>query len=423
MKIWQTGVIPLFNKTILCTGKLIALSGWLLLGSISTASAAEVTITTEFIADLAQPQKNMFENKTPQSGFCAWWPSYCYTDEFSIEIDNLATERYFNSEAIDPEEKQVKISLNSQERDVILKDKIGNVIVGKFRLAFFGMRHSRTSPGDGNLGNLLVGLGPSPKGDCKGRTGSGGGHVYNHGWEVIPNRYAVCYKPFNEGVDYKGNVTISHFSFGYILVTPNPLDVYAGDYEGSVRYSVGKGMDIDFHDDNGLNDEIIINIKATVRHAFQIKFPSDEEYKKVSLAPRGGWGQWTNGGRVPDSLSKEVPFTLSSTSGFTVNMRCEFDSGTGCALRETTSPTGEKIPLDVSLTLPGFKTDGGNEVRNLLLNSLPAGHVIVPTGEFVVNRRSQVDFKVMKPGVETMMKSPGSTWGGVVTLVFDTQTD
>ncbi|WP_336984844.1 hypothetical protein, partial [Cedecea sp. USHLN005] len=373
-------------------------------------------VTTEFIADLQQPQKNAFVNTTPVSGFCSQYSKYCNVGEFSILIPGVSAEKYFDSTSDNPR-NYTSITLDGTARNIVLRDdKTGNQITAVFRFVLVGMQHTSIDGYSLSMNNAGI----YPRGGCSGRIGVGYMHWYRHGWGV-PEKKLTCYKEL--GNSFQGYVRVSDFSFGYTLETLNPLGVYSGDYEGEVVYTVGEGEDIDFIAETTSDTEIRIKIKATVRHAFQVKFPSDAEFIKVSLAPKGGWSQWANGGRVPDSLSQEVPFTLSSTSGFTVNMRCEYDLEGACALRETTSPTGEKIPLEVSLTLPGYKTENGREARNLLLNSLPAGHVILPPGEFVVHRRSQVDFKVRKPGVETMVKSPGSTWKGVVTLLFDAQAD
>ncbi|XUV82541.1 hypothetical protein ACREYP_03625 [Enterobacter sp. TMH.L2] len=415
----QMYIIDFINNALFRRRNTAALSALLLLAMISTVNAATVDVTTEFIADLQQPQKNAFVNTTPVSGFCSQHSTLCNVGEFSILIPGVSAEKYFDYTSDNPR-NYTSISLDGTARNIVLRDdKTGNQITGVFRLAFFGMQH--TSLDGYNMFNAMNGAGRYPQGGCSGRIGVGTSYnVFRHGWGV-PEKKLTCWRKLSNS--FQGDVRISDFSFGYTLETPNPLGVYSGEYEGEVVYTVGEGEDIDFNAETTSDTEIRIKIKATVRHAFQVKFPSDAEFIKVSLAPKGGWSQWANGGRVPDSLSQEVPFTLSSTSGFTVNMRCEYDLEGACALRETTSPTGEKIPLEVSLTLPGYKTENGREARNLLLNSLPAGHVILPPGEFVVHRRSQVDFKVRKPGVETMVKSPGSTWKGVVTLLFDAQAD
>ncbi|AIR62014.1 hypothetical protein LH23_15535 [Cedecea neteri] len=406
------------------TLKLISLSALLTLTMLSVARAATVDVTTEFIADLSKPQNNSFVNTTPVSGFCNIPTVTCSSGEFSILIPGLDGVKYFDYTSKDFLRNHPSGSFDGTGKDVILTEvNTRQKIQGQFRFTNFGVKYVRMDENSGHLSNALVTMGPVV-GNCTRRAAGGGGGGIAYWGLKIPKERVTCYQALSSGSLglFQGDIRLEEISFGYTLDVPNPLGIYSGEYEGEVVYSVGDGGDIDFNAETTSDTEIRIKIKATVRHAFQLKFPSEGDIK-VSLAPRGGWSQWVNGGRVPDSLSQEVPFTLSSTSGFTVNMRCEYDSGTGCALRETTSPTGEKIPLEVSLTLPGYKTENGTEARNLLLNSLPAGHVILPPGEFVIHRRSQIDFRVPKPGVEMMVKSPGSTWQGAVTLVFDTQVD
>ncbi len=420
MKTWQQDVI----NVLFFTRKTIALSGLLILAGMPAARAATVNITTEFIADLSQPQNNKFVNTTSVTGFCAQYPKYCNKNDFSILIPGLTAEKYFDYTSSDLERNHTSISLDGTEREVVLTDyKTGNTVKGMFRLAFFGMRHNRLDSSSGNLVAAMQNTGTSSTGGCSARIGSGAGSYYNHGWGV-PERQVTCYRKLNtDNPDqyFQGNVRITNFSFGYNVVTPDPLSVYAGDYEGEVVYSVGEGGDINFNAETTSDAEIRIKINATVRHAFLLHLAPGTE--NVSLAPKGGWSQWVNGGRVPEALHKEVPFMLSSSSGFTVRMTCGYYSGPGCALREETGlAVAGEVPLEVNLTLPGYKTEGGHEVRNMLLDT-STEHVIVPPGEFVVHRRSQVDFKVNKPGVETMVKSPGSTWRGGVTLIFDAQTD
>ncbi|ATF92930.1 hypothetical protein [Cedecea neteri] len=417
MKIWQQDVI----KLIYFTRKKIALSALLFLAIVPKANSATVDVTTEFIADLQQPQKNNFVNTTPVSGFCVDFLTFCRSDEFSILIPDLTARKYFDSSSPDLISHHTSISLDGRGKEVTLKDiKTGKMITGIFRLTLFGMQHNRLDNASGHLGSAMSNTGTQPSGGCYGLQGSGGASAvyYKHGWR-LPARNVSCYKKLNDGRPFKGDVRIDNFSFGYTLMVPNPLSIPSGEYEGEVVYSVGDGGDINFNALETSDSEIKINIKATVSHAFYLNFAPGTE--NVSLAPKGGWGQWRNGGRVPDSLRKEVPFTLSSSSGFTVNMTCTIPSGAGCGLRN--EGTGEDIPLEVALTLPGYKTESGSEVRNLLMDSSPAGHVIAFPGEIVYQRRSQVDFKVRKPGVETMMKSPGSVWKGDVTLIFDTQMD
>lgn len=421
MHIRQGYNFAFINKFMFYAIKLTSLSGILMLAVIPAVRAATVDITTEFIADLQQPQKNAFVNTTPVSGFCVDFSTSCKSNEFSILIPELTARKYFDSNSPDLIRHHTSISLDGRGKEVTLKDiNTGKMITGRFRLTLFGMQHNRLDNASGHLGAAMSNTGTQPSGDCYGLQGSGGASAvyYKHGWG-LPERNASCYRKLNAGTPFKGDVRIDNFSFGYTLVVPDPLSISSGKYEGQVIYSVGEDGEINFNALETTDSEIKINIRATVSHAFYLNFAPGTE--NVSLAPKGGWSQWVNGGRVPDSLRKEVPFTLSSSSGFTVNMTCTIPSGPGCGLRN--EGTGEEVPLEIALTLPGYKTESGSDVRNLLMDSSPAGHAIAFPGEIVYQRRSQVDFKVQKPGVERMVKSPGSTWKGGVTLIFDTQMD
>ncbi|SQC93256.1 Uncharacterised protein [Cedecea neteri] len=118
MKIWQQDVI----KLIYFTRKKIALSALLFLAIVPKANSATVDVTTEFIADLQQPQKNNFVNTTPVSGFCVDFLTFCRSDEFSILIPDLTARKYFDSSSPDLISHHTSISLDGRGKEVTLKD-------------------------------------------------------------------------------------------------------------------------------------------------------------------------------------------------------------------------------------------------------------------------------------------------------------
>lgn len=69
------------------------------------------------------------------------------------------------------------------------------------------------------------------------------------------------------------------------------------------------------------------------------------------------------------------------------------------------------VALDVLLTLTEFKSSG-SEVRSLPLTNVPAGHQIEFTCKLVSNRRSLLNFCIQQPGVNTILKAPGSPGAG-----------
>lgn len=389
-----------------------------------SAFAAELVITTRFEADATRPWYNKFENTTPLSGYCAdHTPSRCEPGEVSILVPGFMAFKEFDSNSSDLS-KHTFITLDGTLKSVTLTDvnNPANKMTADFRWSFFGIRHLRTNAGDGDLSQAMNQTGYYPEGGCTPKPGSGNAGAYDHGWGV-PERLVTCYRMLNEGSNYLGTVKIDHLSLGYTLSTPSPLSVSSGEYEGEVIYRVGNVTNTPGYfglgaDDYNGEEQIRIVIRATVVHAFKVDFPAGIE--RVALAPKGGWSQWINGGHVPEQLQKEVPFILTSSTGFKVTMQCEHQQGQTCGLKNTL--TTDTVPVEVQINLPGF-TIGSRPVSRQVLTTNPGGHVIDAPTEAIYNRRSTLQFQVKKPAVETMVKEPGSAWRGVVTLVFDTQVD
>lgn len=407
---------------------LIILLQWaiffLLLPLSSLLQAATVNITAEFAADISQPQRNEFTNTTPISGFCSEFWNACTNGTFSIAIPGVTGNKHLDEMTHDYLNELPSVTIDGRPKSITLTEKnSGRTIVADFRINFIAMDYTLTNIVTGSVLGL-DGLSLRPKGGC---LAVNMGSTYNltskWGWGV-PNRKVDCYadlKAQSSGIPLVTNVNINNFSLGYSLQTPDPLNIYGGTYEGEVVYSLGdNGEDIGLHAQSTSDSEIRIHLTATVKHAFNIFFPGGSNNLDVRLDAQGGWNQWINGGRVPDSLQKAVPFLLTSSTPFVVKMQCGLDGGNqNCGLENT--QTHEIVPLEVALTLPGFKSNGV-DVHNLLMTSAANGQAIDPPGAFITDRRSHVDFRVLRPGVETMVKAPGSTWKGAVTLIFDTQT-
>ncbi|SEL27605.1 hypothetical protein SAMN04487787_108215 [Kosakonia sacchari] len=387
--------------------------------------AASVNITAEFSADISQPQKNQFTNTTPISGFCAEFHNVCANGLFSILIPGLsAGPKHLDQMSSDYMNDHPSVTVDGSFRTITLTEKnTGRTITADFRITFVSMYYNITSVVTGsNLG--LDGTSNRPEGGCTaGNMGSISGATSKWGWGV-PARKVNCYgeiKHAASGIPFVATADINNFSLGYSLVTPDPLNIYGGTYEGEVVYSLGdNGEDIGFHAQTTSDSEIRVHITATVKHAFNIFFPDGKNNLDVRLDAQDGWSQWINGGRVPESLQKAVPFLLTSSTPFVVKMQCGLDGGNqNCGLENT--QTHEVMPLEVALTLPGFKSSG-TDVNNFRITTAANGLVIDPPGRFIADRRSHIDFRVLRPAVETMVKAPGSTWKGLVTLIFDTQT-
>lgn len=209
---------------------------------------------------------------------------------------------------------------------------------------------------------------------------------------------------------------IHDISVGFDLVMPSPLQLKTGTYTGEVIYKRGDGHDIYISGKSfGMSDdEVKFNITADVFHLLHVRFP--EEVNNINLSPKEGWAQWQNGGRIPQSLSKEVPFVLNASTKFSVTMLCLIPSGDKCGL----SNNGEVVPVNVNLTMPGLVSQGVNADKISLTTERPVFfEVHENNNNAIFDRISKVSFDIGKNGVETMVKSPGSTWKGSVSLVFD----
>lgn len=377
--------------------------------------AAELQITMEYKPTAGQPLLSEFTNTTPSTGFCAQYASQCQPGDFSILIPGFEATKYFDALSADPQYNRLSSTFDSRKKKIVLTERnSGNTFEADFRWAFFGVRYNNDNPLL-NIFSALDGSGRFPVGGCSGRIGIGyPPHEFNYAWG-LPENVVTCYRKLNvTEPPFQGESTINNLSLGYTLTTANPLQMTAGTYEGEIRYTVGDGADIDLYASDYSDSEIIIRLTATIEHAFYLFISPDSE--RVQLSPPGGWPRYMNGGPVPDSLKKEVPFILTSSRPFKIKMACGYTEGTGCGLRNTN--TSQQVPLEVSVTLPGFRTASGQSVSNHILDTQEEG-LLIEVDNYIVNRRSSLTFQVKQAAVPTMVSQPGSTWQGNVTIIFD----
>ncbi|WP_414057512.1 hypothetical protein [Pantoea dispersa] len=384
-------------------------------GSFNKAEARDLILTAEYHADITKPSQNRFINTSPVSPYCK---RYCDKGESLIIVPGFEIFKDLDTFASDPKD-HIVFSFDGTEKEITLTDDTNNIISAKFRLSKAGFQYIQALPNEGHLYLALVYAGIYPEG-CSGIMSAGTPSLITFAWQISA-QVASCYGKLRESDPYKGPVKMNELSLGYILELPNPLQVKTGNYHGEITYKVAKEpapgtIGFGNADYNG-ETEIRIIIKASVKHAFYYRFAPGSE--NVRLAAKGGWNQWINGGLTPDELSKEVPFTLTSSSSFKIWMQCEFQQGIGCGLQNIQTRAG--VPLDVLLTLPGF-TQAGKPLVATPLDTRSEGHTFDPP-EYISERRAKLDFRVRRPAVEKMVKEPGSTWRGTVTLVIDSQMD
>ncbi|MGG7598243.1 hypothetical protein ACQ4OD_14540 [Pseudomonas sp. WC1] len=211
---------------------------------------------------------------------------------------------------------------------------------------------------------------------------------------------------------------VEELSIGFDMNIPPPYRLKAGTYRGSITYRIGPGGDFDFGNDvsNLSGDSLTVNFELDVQHAFMFEFPPGSE--RAVLEPRNGWQAWLAGGKAPQRLYRDLPFRVWSTGPFKVYKLCQYDTGAKCAIK---NDGGEQVPVDVAMSLPAGVQHLGQSVERL---ALPTGRPAALQFEAAMptlNRPGQLHFEVGRNDVQDMLKHPGSTYTGQVTVVFDAE--
>lgn len=195
-----------------------------------------------------------------------------------------------------------------------------------------------------------------------------------------------------------------------------------GLYRGTVSYSVGPASEVSFGpaaDYNISSIEIPIVVEVTdMEH--RVTFPPGADL--AVLIPAGGWAHWINSGKRPDSISRDIPFTINSAGLLSIVLAdCSYSARSACQIA---SAEGDLASLSIGVTLPppwrNMTQPGFNVVNTIIL---PDSHSLKTTvsTQFQVVRNSRGTIKVEVKGadLEKMLAKPGSTWTGNVTLLFE----
>lgn len=378
----------------------------MLLAPSASADAAELKITAEFRPTALDPLHNRFVNTTPVSGFCAQHPRLCRPGDFTIDTGIRVLERPLIGVSTDPREHWY-LAADGAWRDVTVRSEAGHELPVRIRLFLIGMHWRLPNDGSG------PGANGAATGGCRGRTGVGDGNFYRYAWEV-PERSVVCVRRPRATTDRIAGFLL--FSIGYHIETPSPLAARDGLYRGEVTYRVGNGEEIDLGQGDYTDSELNLELLLDVVHDFKVRFP--DEMPSVKLAPEEGWSQWIDHGRPPKRLSQELPFHLTTSMDFSMKLRCEYDAGDRCGIRNSRDDV--IAPVEVDVTIPGMSTvrDGRPAQNTALLPDDARAPRFTPDG-YLMQRRSTLRFTAGREAVTEMLKSPGSHWQGNMTVVFD----
>ncbi|MFM1661844.1 hypothetical protein [Aeromonas salmonicida] len=201
------------------------------------------------------------------------------------------------------------------------------------------------------------------------------------------------------------DVSLNRIYLGYKLDTPDPLKMENGVYKGSLVLSIGQNKDLDFGNGTYSDNQLTINFTMTVRHQIKMEFPPGSD--KVVLQPPGGWHDWIYRGKShqPPHLIAELPYRLWSSSTYNVWLNCQYPDGEYCMLSNTR--TGHKARFDVI-----YQNGAKEEFVLRAITKKPFIGVSINAARILI-------FKVDKPALTEMMKSPGSTYKGNVTIIYD----
>lgn len=387
-----------------------------LVAGAGSAHAADIYISAEFKPDINDPDKREFTNTTPWSGVCnsVHLQSCINNNWWSIDTKIRGTKHGVHNANYG--EDGFYIAMPPPRTVAVTSDDGGSTFELGVSIIGAAMRltdEDRDGPLDpastGRPRNCSMAL---TNGSAKNRSAMRM-FIRNDGGQGV----AAC------GLHWlhTNNYAITEFDLTYKLTTPAPLAMRSGVYRGTTTYRVGgSGEGADFNLGTGveLEDNIVnVHFELTVDHAFQLDLPPGSD--RAVLAPKGGWSQWSDHGIAPKALEREMPFSLSSSGQFEVSLQCQHPLADGrCAILNVTE-TADDVPLDIHLTLPGFRDSAtGAEVVGMPLTTTMLPPVLA-ADVFIIRRASRLHFSVNGEAVHSMLDHPGSHYRGGVTVIFD----
>lgn len=399
--------------------KLCALA--LVLGCMSLPAHALVQdITAVFRPDPTNPMNNKFKNTTAHSGVCAWHvPARCEAlNTFSIRSTS------FSANLVEPiktyhedPRKGAYFKVPSSWRDVqVTHVASGETETVQVRIAGIGTRWD--VPGVGvwattdRSWNYYWHNGASP---CQGVNYLAASTTYALFFWIVPEGAGAC--AVTPGMDIS-RMSYRHLEYGYELRTPNPLGMSAGEYRGAMTYSIGAGGDFDFGDVMMADDNALtFNFTLQVEHILTVTLPPGGN--RVELLPEGGWQAWLNRGRQPSRLFRDQTFNIFASGRFKMKLECGLAIGNTCGLR---NGAGDQVPLQVAVSLPfGLNDQYGQAVNKLPLRLDGSGTELFQAQHYVNNRPGALHFEVEREDVKSMLEQPGSTYSGLVTVIWDSE--
>lgn len=396
----------------------------LALGAFSQPALAIVEdITAVFRPDPANPMSNKFTNTTAQSGLCPWHvPAKCEAvNTFSIRNTAFRANSNGPIPALpDDPRKSAYFKVPSAFRDLQVTHRAtGRTETVQMRIAGIGARWNIAyPPGVSAWATPGVGWGtywygaPAPCSPINYYAASTNFALF---FWIVPENAGACSVTNGTEIPW---LSYSHLEYGYELKTPNPLGMDTGIYEGTITYTMGPGGDLDFGDTMIPEDGVLtFNFTLTVEHVLKVDLPPGGN--RIELLPEGGWQAWLNQGRRPARLFRDQTFTLSASSRFKMNLECGLVIGNTCGLR---NDAGDQVPVQIAVSLPyGVRDQYDQPVNKLPLRLDGVGTELLQPVYYLDNRPAKLHFEVGRDDVGEMLKTPGTTYTGTATVIWDSE--
>ena len=396
---------------------------WLgLLAVLGTASAqgANQEIRALFQPDPSQPNKNVFINKTPNSGYCAIYPAQCADNStFSIQIPVG-----FDSRGVITPGESLSLKVPANWRQLTVVNQVTRETeTVDVRIVGIGSKYVLS-----DTAANLVGVSDALEGHQKLWTSSSWVYapspcLYSGHGAYGPEHYTFFWKAPIEAACTKVAaykipwMTFEHLDFTYELRTPNPLGMSSGLYTGSLSYTIGPGGDFDMGSmmlprDNNLTLDFVLD----VQHTLKVDLPPGGN--KVVLEPEGGWQRWLDGGHKPTRIFREQRFNISASSRFKVMMICDAIGFGPCRMQGGRG--GGK--LDVAIAMPpGISGPPGHPPGPTYLSN---GTWVGPfqPEKYVERKPGVLIFDMNRFSIITELQSgQAATYHSTVTIIWDSE--
>jgi len=391
------------------------------------AQAGNVEVTALFRPDPTNPMVNRFTNTTPSSGYCAHFWAHCQANNlFSLELPlgpfPMTTGQAVPANHTDPR-RGAYLKVPSEWRRLAVKNEKGDEADLEIRISGVGGRADHGGDvvkltGGGTYENLWsTGRWHRAPAPCVSGGGLNGTSFYVVFMWMVPENAGAC---ATTALFDLPRFEYRYLFFGYELRTPNPLQMSAGIYRGSMTYTVGPGLDFDIGDAVRPHDSLAtIDFVLGVEHALKIDLPPGGN--RIELVPQGGWQAWLQRNRRPERLFRDQTFNLSSSTRFKMKLECQYSNGDNtCALYEPAS--GHGVPLNLAVTFPAGITDGaGQPINRRPLFRDGTGTELFESGFYVDRKPATLHFEIDRETVEQMLTGPGKTYAGNVTVIWDSE--